>query len=106
VAELAGPWSLDYVTTVQVTLPPADGFAGNLFKTLKPVDEVIILLDPQRLAWDSFDRPAAGTILLVDRDGYIKAEATLEQPGEVSRQADRIRRRQDRQWQDWFSDVD
>lgn len=79
VEAIAKKFWLDSVSVVQIT-DPAMGktFPDDVLqKSTAPKDNLILVLDPKRLAWEMFRMPAAGTLLLVDRFGYIVEVGSL-----------------------------
>lgn len=82
VAKIAKQFSIESVSTVQITTPAV----GQHFPTdalqqcTVPKSNLILVLDPKRLAWQMFRMPTAGTLLLIDRFGYITQTGNLSDP--------------------------
>jgi hypothetical protein len=72
---------IDAISLVQVTLPTK--LAPLLVEPGECPDppwNMIRLLDPDELAWSAFGEPEPGTLLLIDRFGYIVARGHLDDP--------------------------
>jgi hypothetical protein len=79
-----GLW-LESVSVVQFTEPPeGQSFPQDALSLCPPrKDNLILVLDPKRLARNMFHNPAAGTLLLVDRHGYIVDVASVSHPKDL-----------------------
>lgn len=78
VQAIARKFEWDDLAVVQISTPPTPCSLGDSWtRCLPPKDNLILVLDPQRLAWEMFLRPPPGTLLLIDADGYISSRGTL-----------------------------
>ncbi len=76
---------LSSTDVVQVTQPPEGQSLPTDPTVLSPpkTENVVLLLDPDRLAWRMFRQPEDGSLYLIDKDGYIKTVGSLANPQEV-----------------------
>lgn len=70
---------LESVNVVQFSEPPeGQTFPADALRQCPPrKDNIILALDPKRSAWEMFHAPAMGTLLLVDKHGYIVDTGSL-----------------------------
>ncbi|MBN1554493.1 MAG: hypothetical protein JXA11_07090 [Phycisphaerae bacterium] len=79
-----GLW-LDSISVAQITVPTREHpFPDDVLQQCTPRKEnLILVLDPKKLAWEMFERPAFGTLVLIDRYGYIHSVGSLSNSRDV-----------------------
>jgi hypothetical protein len=100
---LADCLTLDSVVIAQVVQPTQQMMLTDDPASKCPISEprMLMLYDPERLAWEAFGRPDHGTAYLVDRNGYIVATGHTGDMSAILEEADRLQR----EWQRGYSPV-
>jgi hypothetical protein len=97
---------LDSVDVVQFTEPPAgQTFPADALQMCPPRnDNIILVLDPKRKALAMFHTPAMGTLMLVDKYGYIVDTGSLTKSKDIMFKTDQMAKEwNEREWVRSFS---
>ncbi|MBN1943907.1 MAG: hypothetical protein JW849_11490 [Phycisphaerae bacterium] len=106
VEKIARDFWLESVSVAQITIPAAgSSFPGDvLARCAPPKDNLILVLDPKKLAWEMFHKPAPGTLLLIDKHGYITSVGSLANSKNVRFDTYQMAKEWDqKQWERSFS---
>lgn len=103
--DLAQKFWLDSIPVIQITLPtkrcPPEEIRKEAGAEIPPEtkDNFARFFDADRIAWEAFDRPRPGTILVVDRTSLVPlldARATLADPPRLVARLEELQR----QWEE------
>ncbi len=107
---IAKEYNLESISVVQIT-EPAEGqtIPEAALQQCSPPDDdnMILVLDPNRQAWKQFNKPALGTLLLINRRGDIAEKGTLADFQAIQFQAFEMAKNWDeKQFNESFGDED
>jgi len=96
---------LDSVSVIQISLPTSDKrFDKNVLAVCTPPSANLFrIFDQDRRAWNKFNRPKSGTLLLVNTHGNVTSRGTLSHADDVVFDAERLASSRN---EVWTTDVD
>lgn len=100
--QLQNDMSASEFTIVQIVLPPINGKLATdaLTQCQTPPKGMVLLVDPNRIAWQAFNQPNAEDVRFINHSGYVMATGTFQDYQSILDAATVEQQYYDRQWQE------